>query len=353
MRHFACLLIGLFVLQGGLRGQVARDSAAYLVRLAGFYNLENLFDTRDDSLAFDEAFTPEGKDRWTSERLETKLRNLSRVLLDMGREYGASPPDLLGVCEVENRYLLERLVQLPAMAPYSYGFIHFNSPDPRGIDVALLYRKDRFFPLEERSFRLLLYNASGARKFTRDQLVVSGYLDQDLVHILVNHWPSRGGGAQSREYRKVAALRQRSLIDSIAYRHPGSKIISMGDFNDNPSDPSLKILSRNGGAGGHRTKKPLLNPLAGYHKKGMGSLAYRDRWNLFDQILLSPAWLDPEPGTYRFWKAGIFQAGYLKNREGKYRGYPLRTYAGGRYQGGFSDHFPVYVLLIRPAKGGR
>lgn len=322
------------------------------MRTVAFYNLENLFDTVDDSLAYDDERTPRGADRWTDNRLEAKLRNLSRVIFDIGREYGANPPDLMGVCEVENRALLERLIDQPALRPYHYGIAHFDSPDPRGIDVALLYRKDRFFPLEEKSFRILLYDAGGQRKYTRDQLVVSGYLDLDPVHILVNHWPSRGGGAVSREYRKVAALRQRALIDSILFRFPLGKVITMGDFNDNPTDPGLKILMGEQGKKGRADHESLFNPLARSFRKGEGSLAYRDRWSLFDQILFNRTWRVSEKGTYQFWKAGIFSPGYLKTPAGRYRGYPFRTYAGGQYQGGFSDHFPVYAYLIRPVVPG-
>lgn len=332
-------------------GQVTPDSSKpYLLRTVAFYNLENLFDTYNDSLTHDEAFTPEGPYGWTEKRLEKKLDNLSRVLADIGRESGANPPDLIGVCEVENRLLLERLISRPALRPYPYGIIHFESPDPRGIDVALIYREDRFFPMDYKSFRLLIYNETGGRKYSRDQLVVSGYLDQDPIYLLLNHWPSRGGSPiLSLEYRKAAALRQRGLIDSLFNRYPNAKIMSMGDFNDNPVDPSLGILSGSTKKQGKPPDRQLFNPMAASFRKGGGSLAYRDRWNLFDQILFSRSWIEPAPNTYRFWKAGIFQADYLKNKRGRFKGYPLRTHAGGSYQSGFSDHFPVYAYLVRPA----
>lgn len=341
------LLTALFL--SATRGQETPENRLYLIRSVAFYNLENLFDTHNDSLAHDDARTPGGTDRWTEARLESKLESLSRVLSELGSEYGANPPDVLGVCEVENRMLLERLLQQPSLKPFAYGILHFDSPDPRGIDVALLYREDRFFPQEQRSFRLLIHDAHGNRKYTRDQLVVSGFLDQDFVHVLVNHWPSRGGGAQSREHRKAAALRQRGLVDSIRHLYPGAKIIAMGDFNDNPTDASLQILCGRRKKQGRAAAGDFHNPLARDFGRGAGSLAFRDRWNLFDQVLFSQSWMDPEPGTYRFWRAGIFRPAYLKTREGGYRGYPYRTYAGGRYQGGFSDHFPVCAFVIRPA----
>jgi hypothetical protein len=177
-------------------------------------------------------------------------------------------------------------------------------------------------------------------------------MDTDLIYLLVNHWPSRGGGAvRSREYRKAAALLQRNLIDSILYRNPEAKIISMGDFNDNPVDASLHIL-RGRETGRERDGKHIMfNPLLRAYQKGQGSLAYRDRWNLFDQILFSRIWKDSKAGGYRFWKAGIYQPEYLKTPSGRYGDYPFRTYAGGNYQGGYSDHFPVYAHIIRPVLG--
>jgi hypothetical protein len=251
---------------------------------------------------------------------------------------------------VENLSLLEALTRQPGLQTFPYGIIHFDSPDPRGIDVALLYREDRFFPEESKSVRLLLYDESGVRKYTRDQLVVSGYLDTDLIAVLVNHWPSRGGGAiRSREHRKAAALLQRHLIDSLLFRSPDIKIISMGDFNDNPEDLSLGILK---GAQWTTSQSPnlrLYSPLSKAYRKGLGTLAYRDRWNLFDQILFSGAWTEKTAEGYWLWKAGIFQPDYLKTPSGRYQGYPYRTYAGGHYQGGYSDHFPVFAYIIRPA----
>lgn len=315
----------------------------YQVRTVAFYNLENLFDTHNDTLTMDDARTPEGADRWSASRLHRKLRDLSGVMSEIGREIGASPPDLIGLCEVENRTVLELLTGQPSLLPFDYGIIHHDSPDRRGIDVALLYRRDRFFPTEDRSFRLILHDQEGKRRYTRDQLVVSGFLDQEEIYLLVNHWPSRGGPAlQTRLYRKEAALRQRFLVDSILYGNPDAKIICMGDFNDNPTDRSMEILRQ-----GRKPGDTLFNPMEKLFRLGVGSLAYQDRWNLFDQLLFSRALIKAPAQTWRLWKARVFQPAYLKTKEGRYRGYPLRTYAGGRYQGGYSDHFPVYAYLIR------
>jgi hypothetical protein len=328
------------------------EKKQYLLRTVAFYNLENLFDTLNDSLTFDDERTPEGADHWTSPRLEKKLKHLAGALSGIGAEMGVNPPDLIGVCEVENQSLLQSLSKQPGLQPFPYGIIHFDSPDPRGIDVALMYREDRFFPEESKSVRLMLYDESGVRKYTRDQLVVSGYLDTDLIAVLVNHWPSRGGGAiRSREHRKAAALLQRHLIDSLLYRNPDIKIISMGDFNDNPVDLSIGIVEGGQWKKAQPQNLKLFNPLSKAYRRGLGTLAYRDRWNLFDQILFSGSWSESASEGYRFWKAGIFQPDYLKTPSGRYQGYPFRTYASGLYQGGYSDHFPVFAYIIRPARG--
>lgn len=323
----------------------------YLVRTIAFYNLENLFDTHNDSLTLDDDRTPQGKDHWTGPRLAQKLLHLSQTLAEIGTDMKANPPDIIGVCEVENEGLLQALIQQPALHSFPYEFVHYDSPDSRGIDVGLLYREDRFFPEESKSVRLLLYDEAGVRKYTRDQLIVLGYLDTDFIGILVNHWPSRGGGPiRSREHRKAAALLQRHLIDSLLYRHPDIKIISMGDFNDNPEDASLRILKGKPWEKEQSLNRMLYNPLSKAYRKGLGTLAYRDRWNLFDQILFSGDWRGKAAEGYRFWKAGIYQADYLKTPSGRYQGYPFRTYAGGLYQGGYSDHFPVFAYVIRLAE---
>lgn len=327
------------------------SKSQYLIRTIAFYNLENLFDTRNDSLTSDDARTPEGADHWTDARLTKKLLHLSQTLAEIGTEIGVGPPDIIGVCEVENIGLLQSLIQQTPLRSFPYGVVHFDSPDRRGIDVGLLYRKDRFFPEESKSVRLLIYDERGVRKYTRDQLIVLGYLDMDYLGILVNHWPSRGGGAmRSRGHRKAAALLQRHLIDSLIYRHPEIKIISMGDYNDNPDDSSLSILKGEAWKKEHSLNRELFNPLSKGYRRGLGTLAYRDRWNLFDQILFSDAWRGKTRDGYRLWKVGVFQADYLITPSGRYKGYPFRTYAGGMYQGGYSDHFPVFAYLIRPVK---
>ncbi len=326
----------------------AQVQTDYQLRTIAFYNLENLFDTKNDTLIYDDDRTPEGKDAWTQERYEHKLAQLSKVISQIGSSIGKKPPDIIGVCEVENRQVVTDLINHPNLRDYEYGIVHFDSPDERGIDVALLYRKTVFIPMAFDSRRLLLSNDNGERDYTRDQLVVEGLLDNEKIHFIVNHWPSRSGGeARSRPYRLAAAKLNKRIIDSIQRQNSLAKIISMGDFNDDPVDPSFKKILEVKGKKKQLDTMGLFGPMEELFRKGEGSLAYRDNWNLFDQIYMTSNLVNGTGNDFRFWKAGIFTPSYIIDPRGKYKGYPLRTYAGGSYIGGYSDHFPVYVYLIR------
>ncbi|MGB6150829.1 MAG: endonuclease/exonuclease/phosphatase family protein [Pricia sp.] len=362
----------------------------YKIRTVAFYNLENLFDTENDTLIFDDDRTPEGKDNWTLERYHKKLDNLSKVLSEIGSGVTKTSPDIIGICEVENLKVIEDLVNHPTLLEKNYGIVHFDSPDERGIDVALLYKKTVFMPTSFDSRRLLLINDDGERNYTRDQLVVGGLLDDEQYYFLVNHWPSRSGGEfRSRPNRIEAAKLSRRIVDSIQKLNVTAKIIGMGDFNDDPDNDSFKKILRTqaeplevsevvkkrkrrkkkeelktsedsdiaeegkdgkDGKDGEYKQVALINPMEKLYRRGIGSLAYRDKWNLFDQIYFTENLMHPEDGKYRFWKAGVFKAPYLLTKKGQYKGYPYRTYAGGGYAGGYSDHFPVYIYLIREAE---
>lgn len=345
MKKVSLIFSLLFVLI--LFGQERNE---YQIRSIAFYNLENLFDTKNDSLVYDDDRTPNGKDNWTEERYWKKIENLSKVISDIGSDYSTLGPDLLGICEMENRKVLEDLINHPELQKNHYGIVHFDSPDERGIDVGLLYRKSSFIPISFVSRRLLLSNAEGFRDYTRDQLVVEGLLDNERIYVIVNHWPSRSGGElRSRPYRLKAAELNKRIIDSLRYLDPSAKILSMGDFNDDPISPSLKKILKVRGKEKGLDSLGLYGPMEKIFKKGVGSLAYRDQWNLFDQIYMSANFVKSSEG-YRFWKADVFNPPYIIDPKGKYKGYPLRTYAGGNYIGGYSDHFPVYIHLIREGK---
>ena len=342
----------------GLRvhSQEPLQQKTYSLRTIAFYNLENLFDTIDQADVFDEDRTPKGKDRWTQKRFYHKIGQLAWVMSRLGahKKHG---PAILGVCEVENQEVLEILLEHPLLSGANYEIIHHNAPDKRGIDVALLYQPKAFIVDSFNTHGLYLYDHLQRRKFTRDQLVVRGYLDGEAIWILVNHWPSRSGGAQrSKPYRIKAALLNLRIIDSIRAINPNAKIISMGDFNDGPTDTSFKkiLQTQPPPIKGKKRKDPsyyqLLNPMEALYKKGIGSLAYRDQWSLFDQFYLSDNWFLSQENHYKFWRVNVFKHPKLITSKGRYKGYPFRSYSGGQYQGGFSDHFPIQLFVIKELK---
>ena len=275
---------------------------------------------------------------------------MAKVMAEIGAEVSGSAPTIIGVCETENRKVLEDLVNQVTLVEEDYGIIQFDSPDRRGIDVALLYKKKLFTPTHYKAKELLIYddNDKSKRVFTRDQLVVSGMLDGEKIHLIVNHWPSRSGGEKrSRSKRIKAAKLNRQIIDSIFSDDPYAKIITMGDLNDDPTNPSVKDHLNAKRKVSNLDIKELYNPMEDLAKQGYGSLAYRDSWNLFDQIIISTELTKKDFSSYRFYKAGIYNETYLVNAHGRYKGYPYRSFASGSYTGGYSDHFPVYIYLIK------
>ena len=341
------LLIVLFI---SFTPIFSQEKKAYKVNTIAFYNLENLFDTENDPLTYDDDRTPDGKDHWTEEIYQDKLKNMAKVMAEIGADVSGNTPTIIGVCETENRKVLEDLVNQETLVEEDYGIIQFDSPDRRGIDVALLYKKKLFTPTHYKAKELLIYddNDKSKRVFTRDQLVVSGMLDGEKIHLIVNHWPSRSGGEKrSRSKRIKAAKLNRQIIDSIFSDEPYAKIITMGDFNDDPTSPSVKdYLNAQRESNGMQMRE-LFNPMEDLAKQGYGSLAYRDSWNLFDQIIISTELTKKDFSSYRFYKAGIYNKTYLVNAHGRYKGYPYRSFASGSYTGGYSDHFPVYIYLVK------
>ncbi len=327
----------------------AQEKKSYRAHTIAFYNVENLFDTENDPITFDDDRTPDGKDNWTEEIYADKVSKMAKVISEIGADITNNAPALIGLAEVENRKTVEALANDPQLLGKDYGIAHFDSPDRRGIDVALMYQKSLFKPTHISTHELLIYDNDDPtkRRYTRDQLLVSGMLDGDLIHVIVNHWPSRSGGeARSRKKRIMAAELNMKLIDSLQSNDPYAKIITMGDLNDDPTSPSVRKVMK---ASGDRDKvkdKSLYNPMEPMFKNGLGTLAYRDGWNLFDQIIVTAPLLEKDFSSYRFYKAGIYNENYLTNPKGRYKGYPYRSFANG-YTGGYSDHFPVYVLLIK------
>lgn len=310
--------------------------------LVVFYNVENLFDTIPFEKDHDR--TPSGSLKWTGERYNTKLTNIVTVLTGLGFQQGRMP-DIIGLAEVENYNVVYDLIRHPLFAGIPYGIVHRSSPDERGIDVALLYNKNTFVVSNVASHKLILINTDGYRDHTRDQLVVSGYLDGTSFACIVVHWPSRSGGiTRSASGRRDAALLTKHISDSIMRTNTAAGIVVMGDMNDDPKDVSIKKVLRTSGSQHLYEYDLFFNPMENLLASGTGSLAYRDKWHLFDQILIHKSILS---NTYplAFSKAGVFKAGFMIQQNGRYRGYPLRTYSGGSYTGGYSDHFPVWIRL--------
>ncbi|MFD1062770.1 endonuclease/exonuclease/phosphatase family protein [Winogradskyella litorisediminis] len=330
----------------------AQKEKKFKIHTVAFYNLENLFDTLNDPSKFDEA-SPimEMAAANRAEVYEKKVKGMARVLAEIGRgEYNKNAPAIIGVCEIENRKVLEDVVNDPLLLGLDYGIIHFDGPDARSIDVALLYQKDLFQPTSTSSHELKIYDdRTRKRKYTRDQLLVSGKLDGDDIHVIVNHWPSRSGGeARSRPKRVAAAKVTKRLVDSVQAIDPYAKIFIMGDLNDDPTNASVKDVLKAQSSKKRTKLKGIYNPYESmFKKKGLGTTAYRDAWSLFDQIMVTAPLLEKDYSSFRFYKAGIFNKQYLTNPRGRYEGYPFRSFADGGYTGGFSDHFPVYVYVIK------
>ncbi|GIM60981.1 endonuclease [Capnocytophaga canis] len=323
----------------------------YMVRTIAFYNVENLFDTINDPRTFDDDRTPQGADRWTSKVYNDHVQKIAKVIADIGSDVSKQAPDIVGLCEIENEDVIVDLINTDYLKKYNYGIVHYDSPDSRGVDVALIYKKGVFRPISTSKHVLKIFEPNGKRRYTRDQLLVSGMFDGEMMHFIVNHWPSRSGGeAASRPKREAAATLNKKIIDSLLAKDPKAKIFSMGDFNDDPTNASFKKILKTEGKKNKVKAGGLYNPMEEMLKKGIGSLAYQDAWNLFDQIYFTQELLEEDKSTYRYWKAGVFNKPYLANPKGKFKGYPFRSMSNGNYTWGYSDHFPVYLYLIKEMK---
>ena len=319
------------------------------IHTLAFYNLENLFDTINDVNKNDEA-SPIMEIKFNRGGIfKQKVSNMAKVISEIGLDVTKRPPSIVGICEVENRSVVEALISDEKLKKYNYGIVHYDSPDNRGIDVGMIYNKDAFSVENSNSHEVYITdNNSSKRRNTRDQLVVSGYLDGELMHIIINHWPSRGAD----ETKRIAAAKvNNSIIDSLRYIYKNPKIITMGDFNDDPFDKSIKKIIGAKKEIKNTGNKDMFNP---YEEilvdKGIGTNAYRDKWQLFDQIILSKPFLKKDYKDYQLYKAGVFNKSYLINKKGKYRGYPFRSFSYGTFTGGYSDHLPPYIFLLKEIK---
>ena len=332
---------------------IAQEKKNFKIHTIAFYNVENLFDTINDVNKNDEA-SPMMEIKFNrSEIYKKKVENMASVIADIGSDLVNKSPSIVGLSEVENRNVIEDLLNNEHLLNKNYDIVHYDSPDERGIDVGLIYNKNVFKVNSTKSHELIIYdNKSSKRNYTRDQLVVSGLLDNELIHIIVNHWPSRSGGEErSRAGRMAAAELNKKIIDSLQNKYKNAKIITMGDFNDDPHDDSMKkILNAKKYIEDVKTNG-IYNPMEVIlSDQGIGSNAYRDVWQLFDQILVTEPFLNKKYDSYQFYKAGIFNKSYLINKAGRYKGYPFRSFSWGSFTGGYSDHLPPYIYSIKEIK---
>ena len=339
-------LLILSVMAFSLTTAVAQEKP-YMV---AFWNLENLFDIYDDPETHDGEFTPEGVKQWNEVKYQKKLYNTERVLFDMAainRDY----PIVIGVSEVENRTVLEDLVSQPKLKGANYRICHFDSPDARGVDVAFLYRADVFKLEGSDNIKLNVPELPDFR--TRDLVVMWGTIEGEPFYFLVSHWPSRLGGKEASQFKRDACARQiREIKDSLLKENPATKVIVMGDFNDDATDASLVKVMGAKGKVNELEEGDFFNPYVQMLKAGLGTLAYQDSWNLFDNICVTENLVNGTYGKLRLMKGkkfygNIFTRPYMLQQEGQYKGYPLRTFVTNNFQNGFSDHFPVYIYICK------
>lgn len=320
----------------------------------GFYNQENLFDTCHDEGKNDYEFLPTGTYKWNGLKYTNKLRNMARVLSEMGTDVlpgvGCA---VIGVSEVENAKCLTDLCNQPPLKERNMQFVHVEGPDQRGVDCALLYNPALF---TVRDVKLVPYvyelqEDIEKERATRGFLTVSGTLAGDHVTIVVCHWPSRFSGSY---YRELGGKQVRVVKDSLLRDDPNCKVFVMGDMND---DPFSKSMYEALGAKEDIDKikaDEMFNPFYNILKQGTGTLMYDGSWNLFDQIVMTPNAINQKKkkdySSLKYWKSQVFRRDYLFQDEGKYKGSPKRTTAGGVWLDGFSDHLPVVVYLVKEQK---
>ena len=329
----------------------------------GFYNLENLFDIYNDPVKNDEEFLPEGKNKWTEAKYQKKVQNMAKVIRSMKEENGVWHA-LLGVSEIENRLVLEDLVWDEQIREANYQIIHYDGPDRRGVDVALLYKPEIFTFLDSESIPFTFEGSSiewiqskEERDYfrTRDILMVHGMIDGEHFAVYVAHLPSRSGG-------KKGGNQLRDRGGEIMYNHamemqkkyPGIKIVCMGDMNDNPTDPSMAEYLHGREFMEDVTDADFFSPFTSMLKAGFGSLAYQGVWNIYDLLLVNNALAHPQDGTFgllQLHKKGyygrIYNPKFLTNQSGQYKGTPFRTFSNGAFIGGYSDHYPTYIVITK------
>ncbi len=297
-----------------------------------FYNVENLFDTKDDPSTHDEEFTPKGRYRWNKSLYEDKLSKIERVICDISNN---NLPTVIALAEVENRTVVEDLASTRQLRSAEYQVVHYDSPDRRGIDVAMMYRPNRFSFEGSKAIRNSMKGS-----FTRDILTMWGTIDQQRIFIIALHAPARLEGVAKSEHKRITTARQvRHIVDSVQRADPSCRVVVMGDFNDNPNNKSLKstLKATSSPKGGE-----LFNPFYKLYMDGYGTQVYRDTWSLYDNIIVSS---NLKLQSYDGYYGAILKRPYMMQQNGRFKGYPNRSFVSGRYFGGYSDHLPVYITF--------
>lgn len=345
MKHFFFAVIG--VLMAFLPASAQKKYSVYGV---GFYNQENLFDTCHDEGKRDYDFLPTGSYKWNAMKYNHKLNNMSRALADMGTDVlpniGCA---IIGLAEVENSKALDDLIAQPALSARNYQYVHIEGPDRRGIDCALLYNPSLFSVKNTRLVPYVQKLKKDSAFYTRGFLTVSGTLADENVAVIVCHLPSR---FSESFYRELGAEQVKAIKDSLLNDDPNCKVFVMGDMNDDPIDKSMAGILKGKANIKDVNEGDMYNPWYNILvKEGVGTLLYQGSWNLFDQILVTPNLLNKDDkkdfSSLKFWKNQIFKRDYLFQTEGKYKGSPKRTTAGGVWLNGYSDHLPVVVYLVK------
>lgn len=347
MKRF--LIIPLLLILIATSASAQNDKATkkqFMVLGVAFYNLENLFDTINNNGKYDLEFSPNGAKKWDGKKYWSKINNMAYAISQMTTKTMPMGPAIIGVSEIENKSVLDDLVKNEQIKDWHLQVVHHDSPDRRGVDVGLLYNPRVFKVLNVTNHFLKIDGNPNFR--TRDQMCVTGLLAGEKISIIVNHWPSRSGGEErSRPLREAAATLSKHIADSVWSIDPKQTVVIMGDLNDDPSNKScaeiLGAKKDKENIGNHGFYNPFWKTL----DKGIGSLAYRGAWNLFDQIIISGNLLNDNPKNLNYWKHEVLNKDFLTNQDGQYKGYPHRTFSGGAFLNGYSDHYPTIVYLMK------
>lgn len=359
MKRFLYTLALTLLVAAGARAQEASGTRNYVI---GFYNLENLFDIYDDPAKNDDEFLPEGANKWTEVKYRKKLHNMAKVIKEMAKDNGRYHT-ILGVSEIENRLVLEDLVSQPEIADANYQIIHYDGPDRRGVDVALLYKPEQFKYIGSESIPYT-FGPDSKVEFTldeeakdyfrtRDILMVHGTIDGEHFAFYVAHLPSRvGGKGQDLRARGGEIIYNHAI--GMMEKYPGIKIVVMGDMNDDPFDESMALYLHGKETPEEVGKEDFFNPFLSMIKNGYGSLGYQGVWCIYDQILVNSNLLNAPEGGLKIRKivkdtyyGRIFKKPFMVTQKGQYKGYPFRTFSNGAFINGFSDHFPTYIVISK------